>query len=1040
MRRNVFSIPPGVPFLATFVDAFLNGDVVDSVSRASGPLDLAKATIFVPTQRAARALAVEFGKALKTPSALLPRILPLGGLEEQETEALFDSAFDVADFDVAKPAIDEIDRRLILTAMVLQWASALRHAIVSIDPTGAPEYDKSENLLVATSPASAYALAGELGALIDEFAIENVDWTGIDRLADESFDRFWAITTQFLRIALHKWPEILREKGLTDRAVRRIALIDAQTARIAAGDDNRAIVALGSTGANAATARLLAAIARKKRGAVVLPGLDCDLEEAAWRRVGDPAEEGIEAAFTHPQTTLKRLLGLLGVARDEVVRLGHPPEELRAREELVAQALRPADATENWRDYRETNAGRFESALNGVAFVEAPDEREEALSLALFMRETLETPGRTAALVTPDRDIARRVAGELARWDIEVDDSGGKPLAATPIGALARLIAESVEEELTATNVASLLSHPLACFGLPRERAANLAPLVEIAVLRSVEKSEEGWPGAVAAARDVAAQPHAYPALKRLSHEEWAEIGDLLVRIDQAIGLMALLPFDADLTRRVAAHRQCLERVVAGWDGADGNMSEGAEELFSLFSGIEAARSGAALQFDAGSYSAFFDRLTQETVVRGPRRAHPRLKILGPLEARLLSADLMLLAGLDETVWPPQAETGAFLNRSMRQQLGLSPPERRIGQGAHDFAMALGAPQVVISRARKRRGSPTVESRFVARLRALSGEAFNACKSRGDAILAIAAALDRPNEIRSVERPMPRPPLELRPQRLSVTRIETLRRDPYSIYAEHILKLVPLAPLGYEKGAREIGTAIHAALAKFIGEYPRGALPPDARERLLSFARSKLDGFLHDASFLSFEWPRIVAGLDHALTFERRRREEGADIFVETRGEWTLPLNDGSTFVLTGVADRIEVDGSSAAVFDYKTGKPPTNKQVEAGLAPQLTLEAAMIEAGAFGKIGKRAVDRAAYVHIGAAGEGEPQWVEGKNKSFPELVVEHRRQLIDLLNQFHDLETPYPSRPFVEFASRYGDYDHLARVKEWSRDGGGDGE
>jgi ATP-dependent helicase/nuclease subunit B len=405
-----------------------------------------------------------------------------------------------------------------------------------------------------------------------------------------------------------------------------------------------------------------------------------------------------------------------------------------------------------------------------------------------------------------------------------------------------------------------------------------------------------------------------------------------------------------------------------------------------------------------------------------------------------LSADLVLLAGLDETVWPPQAETGTFLTRSMRRQLGLSPPERRIGQSAHDFAMALGASRIVISRARKRRGAPTIESRFVGRLRALCGAAFEACKSRGDAMLAVAAALDRPGQIRSVERPLPRPPLELRPRKLSVTRIETLRRDPYAIYAEQILKLIPLAPLGYEKGAREIGTAIHAALAHFNCEFPSGPLPHDARERLLAFARTELAGFFHDAGFHSFEWPRIEAGLDHALAFERKRREKNAEIFVETRGEWSFPLGDGSTFVLSGAADRIEVGGNAAAVFDYKTGKPPSNRQVEAGLAPQLTLEAAMIEAGAFKKIGKRVVDCAAYVRIGGADGGETQWVEGKGKNFPQLVDEHRRQLVELLNQFREAGASYPSRPFVEFASRYGDYDHLARVTEWSRDGGGEAE
>lgn len=1037
MERHVFSIPPGVPFLATFVDAFLKSEIVPSISRSSGPLELARATIYVPTRRAGRALASEFGRALETPAALLPRILPLGGLEEQEAESLLDAAFDIADLAIATPPIDEINRRLILTSLVLRWTRALRHAIVSIDPSGEPEYDSSESLLVATSPASAYALAGELCALIDEFAIENIDWRRIDHLADEGFDRFWAITTQFLRIALNEWPLILEERGLVDVAARKIVLIDAQAVRLASGDDDSIVVALGSTGANAATARLLAAIERKKHGAVVLPGLDFDLDDTAWRDVGETEREAGESSFTHPQTMLKRLLGILGVRRGEVIRIGAATTDLRARERLVAQALRPADTTDSWIDFRSGHGSSFEAALRGVAFVEASNEREEAVALALYMRESLETPGRTAALVTPDRDIARRVAGELLRWNIEIDDSGGRPLAATPVGGLARLLAESAEEGLSGANVASLLSHPLACFGLARRRIDELAPLVEIGVLRSVERKANGWLGAVAAAREIANGAHAHPALRRMSDDDWLAVEDLLGRVDQALALMMATERAAPLSERVTAHRECLERVVASCEITEHSSYEGVEELLDLFGRIQSSLEDAALLFDAADYSAFFNRLTREAIVRGPRRAHPRLKILGPLEARLLNADLVLLAGLDENVWPPQAEAGSFFNRSMRRQLGMSPPERRIGQSAHDFTMALGAPEIVISRARKRQNSPTVASRLIARLQALAGDAFVACKDRGDVMLSAAAALDRPKTIRSVGRPFPRPALELRPRRLSVTRIETLRRDPYSIFAEHILKLFPIAPLDQEKGARETGIAIHAALARFITEYPRGPLPADARERLVALANTELDGFLHDASFLTFEWPRIESGLDHVLAFERQRRAKNSQIFVEARGEWRLSLDDGSSFVLSGVADRIETSADEVVVFDYKTGKPPSNKQVEIGLSPQLTLEAAMIEAGAFEGVGARAVDCAAYVRIGGQDGVEPQWVCNKN-DFPRLVDEHRRQFVELLNQFRDPQTPFPSRPFVEFTSRAGDYDHLARVKEWSRGGGGD--
>lgn len=1033
--RNVFSIPPGVPFLATFVEALLDGEIVPGLSRACGPLELAETTIYVPTQRAGRALAIEFAKAIDAPSALLPRILPLGGLDEQETFALFHSGVDDGGLDGALlPAISEIDRRLVLTELVLQWMRALRHAIVSIDPTGQIEHDEREPLLVAVSPASAYALTGDLGRLIDEFTIENVDWSNLDRLTDESYDKFWAITTNFLQIAREFWPRALAERGQMDRAERQVALAAAQISRLTEGGAKGPVIALGSTGANMATAKLLATIARMERGAVVLPGLDQSLDEDAWRRIGYASDDKGEPAFTHPQTMLKRLLSTLGVVREDVRAIGVPPEDLRERVAFAAQALRPADTTDAWRDYRVSHGAIFETALQGVTFVEAADEREEALALALFMREALEAPGRTVALITPDRDIARRVGAELARWEIEIDDSGGRPLGATPVGSLARLAAAAAEDGLSAVDVAALLSHPLTRLGLERAQVERLAPLVEIGVLRAVGPGV-CWAAMTAPARELASNPHAYPALRHFSDEDWTAIEDLLARVDRAMAPLAALAGETRLSERVCAHRDALEAIVGA-----APAGEGAEELPLLFEALIGADS--ALCFDAGAYASFFDRLAFETIVRGPRRVHPRLKILGLLEARLLDADLVLLAGLDETIWPPQAETGAFLNRSMRRQLGLSPPERRIGQTAHDFTMAFGARDVVLSRAKKRAGAPTVASRFVTRLAALAGDAFGACKARGDQKLSLAAALDRPRDKKKpIERPLPRPPLDLRPTRLSVTRIETLRRDPYAIYAEHILRLVPLAALGAEKGAREIGTAVHAALADFQRSCPHGPLPEDARARLIAYARKALDGFLADPAFLAFHWPRIEAGLDHALLFERERRELGVETFIEIQGAWRLSLADGGSFILNGVADRIEIGKSGAAmVFDYKTGTPPTPAQVGAGFSPQLTLEAAMIEAGAFEPVGKRAVEGAAYVRISGADGGATQWLTWKDKSFAEVVAEHRRQLLALLDQFRDEATPYPSRPFVEFAARFGDYDHLARVKEWSRDGGGDSE
>jgi ATP-dependent helicase/nuclease subunit B len=1029
LKRTVFTIAPGAHFLATFVDALLAGQILPALSRNTPPFDMARATIYVPTRRAGRALAAEFAKAVGKGATFLPRILPLGGLDEQETTAVFG---DIEDFDAAAtPQIDELERRLLLAQLVHKWAISVERAILFADGDGNLVRHEEESFLVASSPSGAYALAAELGALIDECVIENVDAKAIRTVIDDAnFDKYWTITTTFLGIALEAWPAILAEQGRVDAAVRRKLLIEAQIAAFATAPEPAPVIAIGSTGAQPTTARLLAAIAALNAGAVVLPGLDKEMAASAWAQVGEGESE---PAYTHPQTMLKRLLGVMKLNRDDVIELGRLASPLAERRRLISQAMAPAQVTANWRLFRAAEGDMFSAALAGVTLLEAPDEQMEALTLALFLREALETPGRTAALVTPDRNIGRRVAAALRRFDIDIDDSGGASLAGTRVGALARLVAEIGSKGLDAVAVASLLNHPFALFNRTPEEAAALAPLVEIGVLRATPPIAGSFSKAVAQARDIAAGSHAHPAARRIDADEWARVEALLDDLEAAFAPFRALRGEHDLKAFAGAHRAAFEAATAGVAASD---DEGAPALFDLFDRL--SRAEAPPGFRPAGYAALFDRIAFETTLRGPRRAHPRLKILGALEARLMEADLMLLAGLDEGVWPPQTETGAFLNRSMRAQLNLSPPERRIGQSAHDFVMAMGARDVVLSRAIKRDGAPTVPSRFLTRLQALAGEdAMRPCRARGAQMLAVATALDQPlpSEVVALQRPAPAPPVDLRPARLSVTRIETLRRDPYAIFAEYILRLKPIAPLGVDPGAREIGTAIHAALEAFVRACPDGALPADAREMLLDVARAALALFFDDPAFISFTWPRLIAGLDHALVFENERRALGGKIHMEKSGEWIVPLADGAQFRLAAKADRIEIDTSGQAwVFDYKTGEPPSNKQVQTGWSPQLTLEAAMIEAGAFAAIGAHAAAGAAYVGLGNGGRTRVLKFDGA--TFSEVVAKHSGELVKMLSQYRDPATPYPSRPYVAMIKHEGDYDHLARVKEWSRGGG----
>ncbi|VFU09046.1 Double-strand break repair protein AddB [Methylocella tundrae] len=1043
MKKNVFTIAPSAPFLKTFAKAFLDGEVVEGFSRKLGPLALAEATIYVPTRRAARALTDEFSRAVGASATLLPNILPLGALEETETSLIFEEG---AGDELGQPldlplAMGDIARRMQLSELILSWARALRHAIVRVDAQGGYVVDARESFLVATTAADAWHLSGELAGLIDELIIEDINWERLDPLVLPEFDPYWRITLDFLNIAIKGWPKILDERGLVDKARRQVALIEKQSIKLREGRWQGPVVAIGSTGSNRATARLLKAIAESPKGAVVLPGLDLDLDDAAFALIGGEGEH--EAAFTHPQAAMSRLLRTLQLSRAEVAPLGETSVGQRLREQFLSQALRPAEATDEWIAYRgRIDRVMLDEALAGVSLIEAADEREEALGLAIAMREVLEAPGQTAALVTPDRELARRVTAELLRWGVAVDDSGGDPLSASPAGVLARLAIACAAEDMSAASLAALLAHPGVRLGFLRDDIGRLSSLFEIGVLRSSAAGERDArvvadpARAIAMARAEARDRFAHPAKRRISAPEWEILEDLLRRLAAAFAPALALEGEHDLKSWISAHRAAIAAITAGEDARTSGEDVGA--LDALFDELS-ANATAGMRFDAESYGFFFAAVARDVRLRGPQKAHPRLKILGLLEARLMDADLMLLGGLDETVWPPQARADAFLNRPMRAALGLTPPERKLGQTAHDFTQGFARARVILSRAQKRGGAPTVASRFLQRLAALGDESWRGCVLRGQVYVDLARAIDRPlAPAPPIRRPAPRPPLELRPSSLSVTKIETLRRDPYALYAERILELAELAPIGRAAGPAETGSAIHAALELFVKAHASGKLPTGARDELRQLLRDGLKDQLDDPDFRGFARPRLEKMIDFYLRFEAGRRDSVQQIRSEIPGKLELTLGDGSPFILTARADRIELaEDGSITLIDYKTGTPPGTKEILVGFAPQLTLEAAMARRGAFDLPPDRDAIFGLYLKLGGADGGEIKPVDfaREKTTFMDVADDHFAALIALLTQFRDPATPYPARPFPKFAKSYNAYDHLARVKEWSLSG-----
>jgi ATP-dependent helicase/nuclease subunit B len=966
---NVFTIPPGAPFSATLAQGLLRRFGTD------GPFALADLTIYLPTRRAARGIAEIFAKEAGG-AALLPDFRPLGDVDEDEL--LLDPITNALDL---KPAIAPLRRRLLLAALIRRWSLARDYGRISF--------------------GQAAGLAKSLAAVMDEVERQGADLTKLEDLAPLALAEHWAETKEFLALIHTEWPKILEAEGCVNPAAHSNEALRALAKRLASSPLDRPVVAAGSTGSIPATAELLGVIARLPNGAVVLPGLDRELDEESWQRL-DPG---------HPQFALKQLLERIGVTREEVADW-MPSAGLPERERILREVLRPAPTTDAWRALADGDASKLATGLDGVTLLEAADPAEEASVIALLLREALESPAHTAALVTRDRALARRVTAELGRWDVAIDDSAGRPLAQTEVGAFLCLIAEAADSFFAPVPLLALLKHPLSTMG--EDAAVFRGRARELDLVLRGPRPDSGMDGIAAAIEKADEQLKAWFAQVT---EALAPFADALARPKAAISDMLAAHIDA-------AERLATEQTL--WRGPAGIIAHRFVQEFS-----EAAANLPPVE--ARSYAALFRALVEEPSVRPPFGRHPRLAILGPLEARLQHFDLIVLGGLNEGSWPASAAADPWFSRPTRRILDLEQPERAIGLSAHDFATLAAGHRVVLTRARKAEGAPTVASRWLQRLvqltRGLKIEEALAPRTPYRQILAL---LSDPGKANPIAPPAPCPPVSARPRKLSFTEIETWVRDPYAIYAKRILRLKPLDPLDAEIGPLERGSALHRALELFVRRFPR-ELPPDAAAHLVAIADEVFRDLGTPKATLAIWRPRFLRAATWFVDLERTRRDAIAESFVEINGEHAFKGPAGE-FLLYGRADRIDrMKAGGGVILDYKTGAPPTDPQVLKHLAPQLPLEGAVLMAGGFKEIGPLEPAELVYVRItGGADAGAFKPVKTDAKVIAGQAAE---RLAKRIAEFDDEAKAYESRVGPLFAKYQGDYDHLARVREWSASG-----
>ena len=1045
---RVFSVPLSVPFLRAVVAALLDGRLVKGFEARKEPTRLADATFYLPTRRAMRVVREIFLEETKSDAAVLPRIVALGDIDEDELAFAGEAEqfSGAAPLDIPPP-LGELERRLTLARLVAAWAKG---------PVLAP--------LVVGGPASTLALASDLARLIDDMVTRGVDWSALDALVPDQLDQYWQHSLQFLQIARTAWPSHLAEIRRIEPAARRALLIAAEAKRLTAHPD-RPVIAAGSTGSMPSTAKFLHAVALLPQGAVVLPGLDTDLDEDAWQMIGGVKDaQGkftTHPASNHPQYAMHGLLQRFGIKRSDVEILKTPTA--RGRDLLASEAMRPSNTTEKWHDrLRQSDVTeRIASGMTDLAVVEAPNPEMEALAIAIAMREARHLD-KSAALVTPDRGLARRVMAALARWNLTFDDSGGDVLMETSTGIFARLAAETATGGLEPPTLLALLKHPLCRLGGASGAWTDAIEGLELAVLRGT-RPPEGTAGLfrelsrfrdelTKLQRGEVSALHRSEPRARLTPQELDHIEALILALREALAPIENLALEGLASRTYdfaeLAHRH--RETLIGLSNDEHGIPLAFEDreglaLSAAFDDLLRGETLSGLEVTLPDYPDVFQTAFGDRAVRRPERPGARLQIYGQLESRLMRADRVIIGGLIEGVWPPTPRIDPWLSRPMRHELGLDLPERRIGLSAHDFAQLLGADEVILTHAAKAGGSPAVASRFLHRLEAVAGaQHWSAAKKAGEKYVLFAQALDQPDKVKPIARPEPRPPRAARPLRLSVTAIEDWLRDPYTIYARHILRLAELDPVDMPLSAADRGSAIHAALGQFTQDFA-DQLPDNPEQALRDIGKKFFAPLMERPEARALWWPRFQRIVRWFAGWERVRREGIETIAAETPGGISIPLGNERTFHLSARADRVERcrDGSYA-ILDYKTGQPPTGKQVRLGLSPQLTLETAILREGGFAGIDAgSSVSQLVYVRLsGNNPPGEERILDLKVKpgdtpqTPDEAATEAKQKLEALIRAFEDEKQGYTSLNLPMWAYRYGAYDDLARIKEWSATSG----
>lgn len=965
-----------IPYSCSFVDT-----LVRKISKEfEGSKEKLVDVIFLmPNRRTCISLKEAFIRYNGQKPVMLPKIIPVGDIEEDDIFLL--NANNEEFNDSILPAIREYERLFLFAKLIVSKPA---------------DYGMSE-----MNFAQALSLAKDLALLIDVSYNEGISFNELKNIVPEQFATHWQQTLEFLKIITDNWPKILNEKNVTDLAYRKNMLIELKASLWQQNKTKQKIIAAGITAGYESFHKLVKIVSELENGEVFLYGLDKTLSDNEWDLIGP----------THPQFELKKLLSYLSVDRFDVADYIQPTKPQRER--FISEVMLPAKATSRWRDLH--NGSYSFETIEGISFIECADDRQEALSVALILRETLNNPSKTAALVTTDRNLARRTATELERWGIKIDDSAGKPLHLTPVGVFLRLILNVIETDFSLLSILALVKNPFV--------KMSLEPT-------SLLKTVRNWE---------------YNIRKPIFSEQSKQIPEELSRwiIDLKELLRPLYELfqqpAISLSKLIKTHLEVAETLCADnqnsgeqnlWKGDDGKS---AAELF----GTLLQQSDIAGTIAPDEYINVFTLLLSTKNVRYNYGTHPRLKILGPIEARFNRYDTIVIGAVNEGFWPELPKADPWLSRPMKSLLNMSLPDKEIGIAGFDFCQLMCSDNVFITRSNRSNSSPTNKSRWLLRMETV----LKACNINRSLIydkkfLQMVYMLDRPTKLQKINPPAPTPPVEARPRTLSASAIEILMRDPYEIYAKYILKLKPLEDLETPLNASDYGNLIHKVLEKFNTKFPN-ELPNNAYSELIQIALDEFSKTNADSQVRAFWWPLLEKTAKWIIKTETEYRKNIKHTYAEVQGDIQIQSPAG-VFTITARADRIDITTEGKIkIVDYKTGTPRSKNEVNAGYAPQLPIEGLIASKGGFNKEinGKKfnikalPIDELSYWKLGDKVICYNVTDEDYKLNLIEKTEDNLQKLVSL---FDFKTTPYIARPNPKHLPKYSDYEHLARVKEWA--------